>query len=439
MKGETDIESVARAVLELNDQGTYTIPAEILYPHQWLWDSCFIAIGLSHYDVDRAQSEILSLLRGQWSNGMLPHMIFEKTTRKKERDIWRSWVNPYSPDNVSTSGITQPPMLAEAVVRIGNKLPIQERRMWYRNVFQALVDYHSWIYRERDPHQEGLALLIHPWECGLDNTPPWMGELHRHLMPWWVRMVGKAHLTPLADLFRRDRKVVRIDERMNTVEELALYSVQRRLRRKAYSIDRILPHGLFAVEDLVFNSILIRANEHLKSIAKTLRKELPQQLLDSMEKSENALENLWDTYTSQYYSRNFITHELLKEPSVASLMPLYAGTISKEKADHLVKTLENKHLYGPEYPIPSVPINSPWFNEKDYWQGPTWINMNWLIIDGLKRYGYISHAEALKEVTLELVGQFGCYEYYSPLTGHPEGSPNFSWTAALVLDLIKSK
>jgi hypothetical protein len=66
----------AKAVLEVNQRGDYTVPAEGLYPHQWLWDSCFIAIGLRHYDLERAQKEILSLLRGQWSNGMMPNMIF---------------------------------------------------------------------------------------------------------------------------------------------------------------------------------------------------------------------------------------------------------------------------------------------------------------------------------------------------------------------------
>src|SRR5689334_18201593 len=133
-KSETLIDQ-AKAVLEMNDQGAFTIPAEGLYPHQWLWDSCFIAIGLRHYNVDRAKQEILSLLRGQWANGMLPHMIFDKSLRyRQDRNIWRSWVNPFAPDDLTTSGITQPPMLAEAVVRVGEKMTLPERRTWYHSV-----------------------------------------------------------------------------------------------------------------------------------------------------------------------------------------------------------------------------------------------------------------------------------------------------------------
>src|SRR5665213_300457 len=106
-KPKVDMLSAAKAVLEKNDQGIFTIPAEGLYPHQWLWDSCFIAIGRRHYDTDRAKQEVLSLLRGQWANGMLPHMIFDKDLRYREdRNLWRSWVNPFAPDDVTTSGIT---------------------------------------------------------------------------------------------------------------------------------------------------------------------------------------------------------------------------------------------------------------------------------------------------------------------------------------------
>ena len=59
----------AKLVLKKNDQGTFTIPAQGIYPHQWLWDSCFISIGMRHYDLERAKLEIFSILKGQWSNG----------------------------------------------------------------------------------------------------------------------------------------------------------------------------------------------------------------------------------------------------------------------------------------------------------------------------------------------------------------------------------
>jgi glycogen debranching enzyme len=83
-----------------------------------------------------------------------------------------------------------------------------------------------------------------------------------------------------------------------------------------------------------------------------------------------------------------------------------------------------------------VPLDSPQFDPDRYWQGPTWVNTNWLIIDGLRRAGYPDHAAALTETTLDMVRRSGFAEYFDPTTGEPLGARNFSWTAALVLDLL---
>lgn len=439
MPDKPDLLKEATAVLEMNNRGNYTQPAFGLYPHQWLWDSCFIAIGLRHVDIDKAKSELLSLNRGQWHNGMMPNIIFRDDKQyRTDRNIWRSFLSPYAPNDVMTTGITQPPMLAEAIVQVGAKMAWPERRSWYRSMYPTLLAYHQWMYKERDPHREGLILQIHPWETGLDNTPPWMSELHEHLLPFWIRMIDKLKLGTIINLFRRDTKSVPMDQRFSAVEAVAMFDIQLRLRRKNYNINKILDHSMFSIEDLNFNSIFIRANTHLRDIAKSLREELPDDLEKMMKKTEKTLEELWDPYSGQYYSRDFITHRLLKSPSIATLLPLYAGTISKERAESLVKLLEDKEVFGLNFPVPSVPKNSLYFDPKAYWQGPSWVNTNWLIIDGLKRYGFKDHAAALTESTLEMVERSGCWEYFDPLSGEGIGASNFSWTAALSIDLLKN-
>lgn len=434
------LEERAAKVLGQNDRGTYTSPDGSLYPHQWLWDSCFIAIGLRHLDIDRARTELVSLVRGQWSNGMLPNMIFSSEPRyQTDRNYWRSWINPNSPDDLATSGITQPPMLAEAVWQVGESMNAAERRSWFRYMLPHIQAYHEWLYADRDPHGEGLILLVHPWETGLDNTPPWMTELHEHLMPGWVRFIQKTHTEPIISFFRRDRRSIPAGQRFSTLEILTLFDAQRRLRRKSYETLRILDHGLFSIEDLSFNCIFIRANTILQDMARVLHRQLPTELVEKMERSEAALEQLWDPYAATYWPRDFVTHRLLKQPSIANLLPLYSGAISKERAAELVRQLENRNVFGPEYPVPSVPLDSPQFDPERYWQGPSWVNTNWLLVDGLRRYGYHDHAAALRESTIEMVQQSGFAEYFNPLNGAPLGAKNFSWTAALTLDLLQRK
>src|SRR5438445_5405380 len=108
-----DLVRRARAVLDRNRCGTYTCPSVKLYPHQWLWDSCFTAIGIARFDPHRADDELRALFRGQWANGMLPHMIFaEGSTDIGSRRVWQSRRHPDAPRDVATSCITQPPIAA---------------------------------------------------------------------------------------------------------------------------------------------------------------------------------------------------------------------------------------------------------------------------------------------------------------------------------------
>lgn len=431
-----DLSEILLNVLRDNDQGDHTSPAK-LYPHQWLWDSCFIGIGLRHSNPERAAKEVANLVSGQWANGMIPHMIFNNGHEYRlEREAWRSWLSPFAPDNLATSGITQPPVLAEAVMKIGEKLSAKDRHDFYHFMYEPLVAYHEWLYNERDPHKEGLTLQIHPNEVGMDNTPPWVRQLYEHSRPWWIATIEKLHLDSTINFIRRDTRRVNPGQRISNMEALLLWDVVRRLRRKHYDIDKILHRTLFCTEDISFNSILVRNNEVLKIIAKTLKRKLPQELLESMKHTEIALEELYDETTGQYYSRDFITHKLIIEPTIGTLMPLYAGSISKERAQRLVDVLLDHKRFWLHHPVPSVPLNSECFSAERYWQGPSWINTNWLIIEGLERYGFKEIAEDLRQRSIKMVENAGPYEYFSPIDGTGLGAENFSWTAALTLDLL---
>ena len=233
MPENTDLIKQAATVLQGNWRSSYTIPAEGLYPHQWLWDSCFIAIGLRHIDVSKAQQELRSLLRGQWSNGMLPHIIFDGSWEyQQDRNIWRSHLSPFAPDNAYTTGLTQPPMLAEALMQVGAKLHKAERRTWYASMLPALISHHQWLYAERDLHGNGLVTQLHPYETGLDSTPPWIDQLHKHHFPWWAKALNSTGLLNLVTLLRRDTQHVPPGQRMDNLDALLYYDVLRYIRNR---------------------------------------------------------------------------------------------------------------------------------------------------------------------------------------------------------------
>ncbi|CUU55594.1 Glycosyl hydrolase family 63 C-terminal domain-containing protein [Parafrankia irregularis] len=429
------LRETAVGVLRANDLGDITRPSPTLYPHQWLWDSCFIAIGLRHLDPARAAAELLSLLRGQWPGGMIPHVIFAETTDYYHAgpQRWRCDRVCTTAGGVQSTGVTQPPMIAEAAVRVGEAMTRDERVDFYRRLAPGLIRFHEWLYRERDPDDSGLVALVHSWESGMDNTPTWM-EMTKPVAPRTVRALRRINGDDALDALRRDSKEVPPDERLTSADLFTLYRIVRELRRSRYDFRTIRDTFVPLVQDVAFNAILIRANEHLVTIADEAGIPIPRWLSRSMRRSRAAMSELWSD--GLYFSRDFRTGELLHHPTIASFLPLYAGVVPDDQVDGLVKTLLSPR-YWARYGIASVPTDDPAFLPRCYWQGPVWVNMNWLIADGLDRYGRREAADAIRANTVEVIRASGSmFEYYSPLDGSGAGSNRFSWTSALLIDIL---
>lgn len=434
-----DLLSKARAVLEQNNMGEWTRPTAVgLYPHQWLWDSFFIAIGQRHYDVERAKAEVRSPFRAQWKNGMVPHIIFSDAKGYHAGpELWQSSkTSKNAPHNIETTGITQPPMAAEATVLVGEMLPKAERIAWYREMYPKILAWHEWFYRERDIEDDGLVVAVHPWETGMDDAPPLMKIMHDRALSLRMQLVEAMGFDMLLERFRKDTAVVPASERIATLDLYAVYDLIRSLRRLEYDGQKIMAEHNFQVDSLIINAVLIRANERLAEIAKEIGKKLPKSIQRAMERAPWVLEGLWDEETKQYYTRDHTAWELLRQPSIVTFLPLYAQELPKERVKTLLRHLHNPRTFATEYPIPSAPLDSPYFNPHRYWQGPSWVNINWLVADGLERNGEQREAERLRKKTIAMVQKGGMYEYFSPQDATPAGAPMFSWTAALTIDLL---
>ena len=116
----TSLGQQAMDVLEKNWTGSFTRPGALLYHHQWSWDAAFIAIGYAHYNQTRAEQELRSLFEGQWTNGLVPHIVFspEPTDYFPSFPFWEIEHNPLAPTQRQTSGIVQPPVHATAALHI---------------------------------------------------------------------------------------------------------------------------------------------------------------------------------------------------------------------------------------------------------------------------------------------------------------------------------
>ncbi len=433
MPGYENLERDAIKVLRLNDLQTHTIPSKGLYSDDaWLWDSAFSAIGWSHINPRRGAVEIDTIFDGQWQNGMIPNMRIHRS----DPVLWACRrLNQNAPRSVTTSGITQPPIMAEAVQRVSQKMDNDDRRPFTVNAIGRLAAYHEWIYNERNPGKSGLFAAVHPWETGMENTPSWIR--HMETIDWGVTGRIIHALNPLIQLGRNDTKHAPKEQRSNSIESKLYAQSFIKLRSTHYDPARLADDYPLHIEDVHMNSILIRNNEILDELADEYDVPLSDTLRGHMAQTRTNLDTcLWDDTDQMYYPRDAVSGKLIKISTIASLMPIYAGSAPIERVDALIGHMTDPESFGLPYGIPTVPYNSPYYRKHCYWTAPTWLNINWALQDGLDRQEHALAAQSLRTMTLDMAEIGGMHEYFDAETAQGLGAKNFSWTAALTLDLI---
>src|ERR671917_126222 len=265
--GFRDVNPLAAGVLKRNGVKSWTKPAPSLYPHQWSWDSAFIALGLAHVDNRRARDELESLFASQWATGKVPHIIFDAEAPPKsyfpDAERWNSTaLSRDAPSDSDTSGLCQPPVHAIAVRRIWEtsrgreEERVERARRFLSANYPRLFAWHRYLATARDPEGSGLVTIYHPWESGTDNSPRWDSPL---------RNIVIGELPPYT---RYDLQHVADPSHRPTDEEYDRYLWLLELLKEArYDDATIYESHPFLVKDVLFSAILVAANEALSKIA----------------------------------------------------------------------------------------------------------------------------------------------------------------------------
>ena len=407
-------------VLKENDRGSYTVPTKGLYPFQWNWDSCFTALGQSHYDPDRAWTEIETLFDHQWEDGMVPHIVFHEPAPSyfPGPEVWGTG------RKVPTSGITQLPIAGFAVHRLFRRSDgVRNLETRARTLLDKLDKWHAWFYRTRDPAGEGLVSIIHPWESR-DNSVDWDESFAR--VPTEGVAPYQRNDTKHADPATRPTK---------EQYDRYLWLVQH-FRGLAWDSERLHDASPFRIVDPGFNAILARSCLETAALAESLNEsEIVGRNRAWAERTLKALDSLWSDPHGQYMCRDRATGKLLDSPSIGGLIPVFAP-IPPHRAAALSGTIRavGDHV---RYLVPSHDPRDHRFDLKRYWRGPVWLVCNYMIADGLALCGETGLATRIAEDSLALIQRSGFAEYYDPRDGSPLGGSRFSWTAAMVLEFLE--
>ncbi|MYW15804.1 hypothetical protein GT039_09400 [Streptomyces sp. SID2955] len=447
----------AARVLEANWTGRSTVPSRNLYPHQWSWDSAFVAIGLRHVSPLRAQTELETLFTAQWADGRVPHIVFNPSVPLDayfpSPDFWRSSTagrTAGAPRTVQTSGIVQPPVHALAVWLVHRTDPALSRtRGFLARMYPRLAAWHRYLLHRRNLGGAGLACVVHPWEQGMDNSPCWDAPLAR-VTPAPARSFRRADLDHGAPGDRPTDldygRYVRLaaDYRDGGYRDGGYRDGGYRDGGYRDGGHRHGGHGDggggggFAVEDPAFNALLIASELALARIAEELGASGAARRARAGRLTEALVARLWDGRAGLFRPRDLPGGDtLVPGRGVSGLIPLLLPGLPRDIAAALVRTVHGPHfsLGGRTRLVPSYDLLGEAFDPHRYWRGPAWFNTNWLLERGLRTHGEKAAADALRAAVLHLAGTTGFAEYVDPYTGEARGASGFSWTAALALDL----
>ena len=418
----------ATRVLDANWTGIATTPSPGLYPHQWSWDSAFVCLGLARYRPERAEQELAGLFRGQWANGMIPHLVFNAGVARRAYfpgpELWRSRCQPDAPRAVETSAITQPPLHALAALRLHTAAPDGRRsRDFLCWAYPRLVAQHGYLARTRDLGGEGLISICHPWESGQDNSPA------------WDRPLAASQPPPIA--YAR----LPVPRSMPAGVDHERYAwLVTTLRDTGYDEEYLREEHPFVVEDPMVNAVYLASAHALAELAEVVGAD-PVPHRETAARVHRAMASrLWDEERRCFHPLDLRTGKLIKVTTASSFAPLLDPELPAPTARRLAELLLSARFAGASgYPMPTCDLQASGFDRAAYWRGPTWVNTNWLLWTGALMQGLGALADLLYSGTLRLIRQSGFREFFDPFDGSGRGSHDYSWSAALVLDLLAAR
>ena len=408
----------AKKILIQNRRKNYTLPTNNnLYPAQWNWDSAFISLGYSYFNLNYALDELETLLSGQWNDGMVPHILFHdlKTNYYPNHSVWNCG------NKIRSSGITQPPIAASILkIIIKNNILSDKQNLRVKLIILKLKKFHEWLIRFRDPNNSGLISILHPWESGYDNSP------------LWDKPLNAIKIDKNLKYIRGDNKVVNPEFRPLDIDYDRYVTIKNHLRENNYNPRKLYKKSMFNVVDVGFNSIFLKASKDLLEIAKNFKLNFTK-IGKYSKLSENKIKSLYKKKHNNFICKDLKSKKDINVPSITNYFPLFADFDDNKINNQIVNSLKNYNK-NENYFFSSINPKYSSYEEKRYWRGPVWINCNWILYRAMKTKDR-KFSNLIKQKTIDLIEKKGFFEYYSSKTGKAMGANNFSWSAALYLDL----
>ncbi len=360
-------------------------------PDDWTvfgWDSFFNAIQLATVSGELAWATLLAGTGSRYPNGNVPN--------------WRS-------RRGGTPDRSQPPVGSFAALKLHRIHPDLDA---LAAAYPDLVAWSEWWVTEKNgrPRREGLIPGLLSWGSDTDlvpgpgQVPAWEEGASGHQRAAWES--GQDDL-PLWDEAEWDpeRQVLAM-----SAVDLCSY---RALDLECLSrIARILGDDPTADRlTAAYHHLVTTMNRHLWS-----------------EDAGLYLDELPSGHSTRVAASNFL--------------PLIAGVPSRDQAHRMIRTLRDPSRFWGDWVIPTISRDDPTFADQQYWRGSIWAPMNYLILQGLRRYDFDDLAEDLawKGARMFLADRRRtgfCRENFDSRTGKGCGQRFQSWAPLFALGALE--
>jgi putative isomerase len=195
--------------------------------------------------------------------------------------------------------------------------------------------------------------------------------------------------------------------------------------------------------DLGLNCALCLDSEMLAAIAGALGRHAEAEAFAQVAQRSRALiaTTLWDERRGLFANRQR-KGGFVRSVGPTSFYPLVCGAASEAQARRLLDHLADPATFGGPFVLPNATRDDPAFADNVYWRGRIWPNVNFLVWQGLRRYGFLAEAGdlAAKGHAMFMAAwreRRIAAENYSATTGEPMDQPDtdpfYIWGALLPL------
>jgi glycogen debranching enzyme len=200
------------------------------------------------------------------------------------------------------------------------------------------------------------------------------------------------------------------------------------------------------------NSMLVMEARSLAQMAKIMG--LPEEVKtwneDARVRKDLINRSMWDESTGFYYninrndqSFNFRKQDDLKIKEIIGFLPLWAGISDSNQTRRLVDKMKDPAEFWRPYGVPSLSAKEDYYNPIGYWNGPVWVQWDYLLFRGLLDHGYKKEAKALADKVMDnmiwhLKNDHVFWEFYSPDDRQAGWNKTYIWAgiaARFMIDL----